>query len=368
MHGVIKVISQVSVLIFVFFLALIFIFIMSETSAQEPIIRCFLEYDSFNKVFKEEITDKIDLHKTTNHYIVYFENGKVLKTEYHHFSDNEYIISYYIGTDIPNKEFIYRNLDSENSMFELFELIEYIKKNYDLNSSFLHSIQYFDDGLFKRLEMYRNGEILSYKERFYKKIDEVIYAIREEHWELSNDPLSQTEKMTKNSLGFNQKIFDGKGNELKHVWLYDEFGFYRAEDYEKASLKYYHVYYYYGDVRKNLKSLKIQLDRGDISTEEFFKEQQELFRHRTTLIKQIDDFNYNNTFNTRRFFSTLSTLMEIRYYDKNNVNRLIEYYDTNGSITAIDIKNAQGILIETYDCFEVNYEFFLEQRQKLRGE
>ncbi len=349
--------------LFIFFGLIVFGYVYADMTT----IKYFLKYDTFKKTFSDDITEVKDKYKGVTHYVVTFDGGNVVNTEHHFFTDIDYIITYYKGVDTPLKEVTYRNINKDISMLDMVKLIE---QKHNLISSFLYSKVTYTNGNFSRSELFRNGKIVAYKDRYYSKTEYISYPIptKEESWEMTEFSKNQREKIIKNSLLQYQKVLDGKGFELKTVWLYDIFGFYKAEDYDKGELKYYHNYIYYNDSRIELKNLKSDYDYGEMTKNEYNQRRKEIIKKGCgNLIKQIDDFiGTSNIFSTRRFYTELSTLLEIRYYDKNNVNRLIEYYNTSGNISAIDIKDENGFTIDTYDSTEVDMEFFLEKRRQVR--
>ena len=315
-------------------LSIILVQYNSKMYAGEGSIRYFLQYNSFKKTFSKEITQDIDKYRCISHYEVYFNGRSVKKTIHHFFSNNDYIVTKYWGTNTPYEEITYRNINKDLSMLEMVKNIE---KNYKLKSSYLYSKVSYEDGLEKRYEMYRNGKVIAYKQRYYERTaNNLKRPIREEHWELSTNSKANKTVNVRNSRGQEQKVFDGNGFELVNVWQYSRAGlFNRAEDYNDGKLTHYHIYFYY---------------------------------HNTATIRQIDDKDADNKFNTRRFYTTFSTLMEVWYYDNDNNCRLKEFYESDGSILEIHIIDKDGNILESYDYLGKTQEFFLEKRREIRNE
>lgn len=294
-------------------------------------VRYFLQYNSFKQTFSKEITENIQEYRNTSHYEVHFDGKNVKRTIHHFFSDNDYIITKYWGTDIPYEEITYRNINKDLSMLEMVKSIE---RDYNLKSSFLYSKVKYEDGLEKLYEMYRNGKVVAYKQRYYKNSRGIKRPIKEEHWELSENKKARSTSYIVNSRGEKQKVFDGNGFELRNVWQYNRVGlFNRAEDYKAGKLEHYHIYFYY---------------------------------HNTATIRQIDDKDSDNKFNTRRFYTTFSTLMEVWYYDDENHSCLKEFYNSDGKILEIHILDKAGNIIESHDYLGKTQEFFLEKRREVR--
>lgn len=326
-------------------------------------IRYFLKYDSFKKTFSNEIKDISQAEH--QYYKVYFDKRNVVKTEYHYFSQNDYIIYYFKGTDESIKEITYKDIKRD---YDTFNIIKNIKEKYNINTSYLYSIIYYENGNITRSELYRNGKLIAYKKRYYETKNEVSYPKKEEHWEINyENGKDQALVYDINSEGKKQKVYDKDGYELKTVWLYDELGFYMSEDYENGKLKYYHKYYYQSETRNQLENLRLDLKDGEITKDEYKVYIKDVIRNASSVIKQIDDFKNNGDFKTRRFYTSFSTLMEIWYYDKDNNHRLTEYYNPDGHIRAIDIKNEKGITISSYDNTEVDMDFFIDIRNEITG-
>ncbi|MFW5799704.1 MAG: hypothetical protein ACOCV8_02720, partial [Spirochaetota bacterium] len=270
------------------------------------------------------------------------------------------------STDIPQKRITYKKVNRDITMLEMINLID--NKN-QLNSSFLYSKSFYINGDLSKIELYENGRMTAYNKRYYHRSKIANFPLKEEHWELdiTNKELKK-EIYAEDSAGNKRMVFDENGFELKTVWLYDNIGFYKSEEYEDGKLQTYHIYYYYGDTRRKIQELKLLLNEGEINENEYNKRYKEAIQSVSPVISQIDDFEKDGTFNTRRFYTTFSTLMEVRYYDENNVNRLIEYYNKDGKISSIDIKNENGNVIETYSTDMVDMEFILEKRREVRDE
>ncbi len=349
----------------------IFLLLSQFISADDTKTRYFLTYDSFSGTFKDEITDRINEYRNKTHYKVIFNNDTITEMQFHYFYMDLYTITYYRGVDTPLKEITYKNIDD----ISIMDLISSMKENYNLLSSYLYSIKYYRDGLINRTELYRNGKLVAYKQRNYVYRYHTVLPYKEEHWVRSSGDIIKEKTSIKNSLEEDQLVYDGNGFELRTVWIYYDndyqlFGYYYLEeDYYDGRLKYYHDIHYYEDMRDKLDANLTSLNYGEINKKEYDKRRIEILKTgNSTLISRIDDYKPSGKFYTRRFYSRLSKLIEVWYYDSNNVNRLVEYYNSDGDINGIDIKDTNGYLVETYNNTEVDLTFFLKIRNEILNE